>query len=90
LGINFGGRKTNLLSIDAENLQLRTLKDTGAVFRRICSSEEVRAWINDMVLHKAPCYLVVGLQVLSNVGFTRAVLAEGGGGAHVKLPLDPA
>ena len=90
LGINFGGRKTNLLSVDAESLQLRTIKDTAAVFRRICSSEEARAWINDMVLHKAPCYFVVGLQVLNNAEFTRAVLAEGGGGAHVKLPLDPA
>jgi len=41
-----------------------------------------------MVLHKTPCYIVVGLQVLCNAEFQRVVLKEAGGGAHVTVPLE--
>lgn len=88
LGGTFHTRSANLLSIEAEKLEHFALKDTTAILKRIAGDEDARNWINDMVLHKTPCYIVVGLQVLRDAEFKRVVLTEAGGGAHVTVPLE--
>jgi hypothetical protein len=88
LGGAFNARSANLLSTEAERLEHSALKDATDILRRIAGDEDARNWINDMVLHKTPCYIVVGLQVLCNAEFQRVVLKEAGGGAHVTVPLE--
>src|SRR5436189_6357621 len=80
LGVNFKARSTNLLSIEADKLVYHTLKNASDVFKRICAVEETKRWINDMVLNKAPCYFVIGIQELYNAKFKRAIIKDGGVG----------
>jgi hypothetical protein len=88
LGVNFKARSTSLLSIEADKLVYRTLKNAPDVFKRICAVEETKRWINDMVLNKAPCYFVIGVQELHNAKFKRAILKDGGVGVYVTVPLE--
>jgi hypothetical protein len=88
LSSKFNGRSTNLLAIEAEKLEYHALKDGTDVFKRITTDPDARKWINDMVLHKTPCYFVIGIQVLHNAEFKRAVLKEGGVGAYITVPLE--
>ncbi|KAI7828944.1 hypothetical protein BC939DRAFT_442345 [Gamsiella multidivaricata] len=88
LGAKLRGRRANMLSIRAKSLEYNTLKDSVDVFRRVFSSDEAKRWINDMVLHKAPCYLVIGIQTLCMAEFKRVVLKEGVAGGYVTVPLE--
>jgi hypothetical protein len=89
LGAKLHGRKTSFLSIQAEKLEYQSLKNASDMFKRICDAdEEAKKWISDMVLHRTPCFFVVGLQTLYNAEFNRAVLKEGGAGGFVTVPLE--
>ncbi|KAH8901499.1 hypothetical protein GQ53DRAFT_740382 [Thozetella sp. PMI_491] len=88
LGFKTSGKSTNLISIKAERLERCTLKDTGKVFRDICKSKNAQDWINDMILHKAPCYFVIGLQILRGAELKRAILKEGSVGGYATVPLE--
>ncbi|EPE37122.1 hypothetical protein GLAREA_09285 [Glarea lozoyensis ATCC 20868] len=88
LGSRFHGRTTTLLSIEAAKLEYHALKNATDVFKRVTADEDARAWIKNMVVHKTPCYFVIGLQVLCAADFKRAVLKEGGAGAYLTLPLE--
>jgi hypothetical protein len=88
LGAKINARSTNLLSIEADKLEYTTLKDSSEIFKRICDDDETKKWIADMVLNKAPCYFVIGLQKLHNATFKRAILKSGGGDGYVSVPLE--
>jgi hypothetical protein len=88
LGSRFNARSTSLLSIEAEKLEYHALKNATEVFKRLTADDDARKWIKDMVLNKAPCYFVIGLQVLCSADFKRAVLKEGGAGAYLTVPLE--
>jgi hypothetical protein len=88
LGSKFNARSTNLLAIEAEKLEYHALKNGTDVFKRVTADPEARKWINNMVLNKTPCYFVIGIQVLRNADFKRAVLKEGGAGAYLTMPLE--
>lgn len=81
-------RSANLISIEADKLEYHALKDATDVLRRVTADEDARKWINDMVLHKTPCYFVVAIKVLKNAVFKRAVLKEAGAGASATVPLE--
>jgi hypothetical protein len=88
LGVNIKAQTTNLLSIEADKLIYTALKNSSAVFKRICNDDETKKWIGEMVLNKAPCYFVIGLQQLHNAEFKRAILKSGGGGGYATVPLE--
>lgn len=88
MGSKLNARSTTLLSIEAEKLEYHALKNATDVFKRVTADSDARDWIDDMVLNKTPCYFVIGIQVLHNAEFKRAVLKEGGAGAYATVPLE--
>lgn len=88
LNSKLNARSTNLLYIEAEKLEYHALRNATDVFKRITADKDARDWINDMVLNKTPCYFVIGIQVLHNAEFKRAILKEGGAGAYATVPLE--
>ena len=88
LGSKFHDRSANLLSIEAEKLEYRALKNATDVFKRVTADRDARDWIDDMVLNKTSCYFVIGIQVLHNAEFKRAVLKKGGATAYATVPLE--
>ncbi|KAJ6124108.1 hypothetical protein N7471_011425 [Penicillium samsonianum] len=88
LGFKANAQSTNLLSIEAQKLEYRALKNASDVFKRICKDPDVKSWIGEMARYKAPCYFVIGIQVLHDAEFTRAILRGGGGGGYVTVPLE--
>jgi hypothetical protein len=88
LGVNIKAQSTNLLSIEADKLVYTALKDSSAVFKRICDDDETKKWIGEMVLNKTACYFVIGLQQLHNAEFKRAILKSGSGGGYATVPLE--
>ena len=88
LGSKFNDRSTNLLSIEAEKLEYHALKNATDVFKRVTADRDARDWIDDMVLNKTPCYFVIGIQVLHNAEFKRAVLKKSGASAYATVPLE--
>jgi hypothetical protein len=89
IDFGLGGQSANLLSIEAEEMNYRTLKFPDQDFRNIvAASEEARKWMSEVALNAKTCYMVVGLQELKNARFKRAKLAKAEGRAWVSVPLE--
>ena len=58
------------------------------VFHHAASSDDAKTWIDDMVLHKAPCSMVIWIQTLSIADFKRVLIKEGVEGGYVSAPLE--
>nr|OQO29679.1 hypothetical protein B0A51_02584 [Rachicladosporium sp. CCFEE 5018] len=73
----------------AEEGQYAALKDSDAVFRKLCQqSQTARIWMQDMAVYGRPFYIVIGLQTIKNAEF-RCSSAKGGAfEAGGSIPLE--
>ncbi|KAF2194818.1 hypothetical protein K469DRAFT_686772 [Zopfia rhizophila CBS 207.26] len=73
----------NLLIIQADQMEYRSLKHPTRTFNTIRQDPDARSFLGSMGLRNQPLYYIVGLQQLKNPTFKRAVVNEGPAGASV-------
>jgi len=79
-------RKQNLLSVQADQMIYRSLKEPGLAFDAICRDPEAREWITELAARKRPFYWVAGIKELRNAKFKHAQPSESG---LVEMPIEP-
>ena len=88
LSLELSSRTAEFIHIKSGEHTYRTLRNSDAMFIRVCESSEARKWMEQMAVYKKPFYFVVGLQELKKATIQRAVLKRGDGGEYFTVPLD--
>ncbi|OCL11651.1 hypothetical protein AOQ84DRAFT_182453 [Glonium stellatum] len=76
-GLELGTTPENVLHVQADEMEYKSLKQPNITFDSICQDPAAQQWIQEMALRNQPLYFIVGLRELKNASFKNAPVNDG-------------